>query len=1087
MVMKLTFLLCVTCVYSSFANVYSQEKVNINMGETTIKELLSEFQRQTQRIVIYNDDNFKADRKVSGKYTDMDIDQFMASVLKGSGMSYRVEKDYILIVPGSVNGNLASAQQSKRTVKGSIIDKDGEPLPGVTVLVKGTTVGVSSDIDGKFTLSMPAEMKTLVVSFVGMKTQEVSVDGKNEVTVKLEAANESLDEVVVVGYNSVKKSQMTGAVDVVKGNDLAFESSPTLESRLQGKVPGVMIISGSGQPGSDDLQIRVRGTGSISGSNTPLYIMDGVMVEPGQFASLNPNDIADMQVLKDASATAIYGSRGANGVFVITTKKGKAGQTHFNYRNQFGFSNAKDFVDMMDSEENIKYQTICVTQKPGDKSFPLMPMLEKELKGQALTADEQARLDMARATNTNWFDEMTRTGFLTEHDLSASGGNEKTKFFVSASYLNQNGILKKSNMDRISGRLNLDHEVNKYINFGVKLSLGYSKVNFSDPKAGEGRNGWSNPWFTARLAYPYESPEGWYNGDNPTLITKYYEQKLNKLKLIGSTYLNVNITDWISVKTNFGMDYMNNKRFNYLDREHPKAVSYKGSMYQMMSDLARYTWTNTVNVNKTFNERHTLNAVAGMEMFQGKWYTFDQTGYNVNPSMSESPAGIGDKVGSSDNRPRIGGGRTVSNLLSYFAQASYSLDNKYSIAASLRYDESSKFQGSNKSAVFWSLGASWNMRSEDFMQNLDWMDMLKFRVSYGTTGNQDGISDFGTYDGYGNVSYNGESGYVHSQIGNPALKWETSAQTNAGFDFSLFESRLSGTIDYYYIKTKDLYMDKKISTTSGFSSITTNAGSIANQGIEVSLNGDVLRKPDFTWSIGLNFTYNRNKILDLGTWKNAEGKFQNGDVLYEEGKPLGTWSMVEWAGVNPETGEVWFYDGNGGKTEEIANAPKVDNFKSSEIPYFGGFNTNLRYKGLSLSLAFTYAYDFTVMNASKWYLDNHSFNGNKPKYMLTMWQKPGDVTNVARFDAKNNPSPWASQFLEDASYLKLKNVRLTYQLPERWMKKTHFFDSFSVYAQAENVWTLTNYTGADPEVNGSTDYMSYPKPFTMTFGMDINF
>lgn len=1065
------------CFAQNLANITIKDK-NI-----TLKKALELVEKQSKLSIAYNQSQLNVSKTININVVNESLDDVLKTILKNTGFTYKIDGSYIIITP---NDNKKAVQTQKSTKRsGKVINQNGEPIIGANILVKGTSIGTISDINGNFDIEV-SDNSTLAISFIGHVPAQVHVQKKRELKVVLTEDMQKLDEVVVVGYNSVKKGQMTGSLKIVNGKELDYQSSPTLENRLQGKVAGVMILSGSGQPGSDNLQVRVRGTGSINGSNTPLYIMDGVMVEPGDFASLNPNDIADIQVLKDATATAIYGSRGANGVIVILTKSGVSGKTKFNYKNQFGYSIATEYLDMMDSKQNIQYQLQCVQSDPGRGDFPLMQTLKREADGTA-TAGDLTRLARARAVDTDWINELTRTGFLTEHSLSASGGTEKTKFYLSGSYLKQDGILKKSSMDRISGRFNIDHTANKYLSFGLKMSAGYSTVNFADPKGVNSRNSWANPWFTALLAYPYESPSEWYNKDNPTLITKYFEQRENKLKAVWSTYLKVNATDWLSFKTNYGMDFMYNRGEDVLHRNHPNSAGNKGSFKEDASELARYTWTNTANIAKDFNNGHSLSAVIGMEMFEGKYYGFNFTGYDINPDMMDTPAGIGDKIGASKNPPRIGGGKTMSNLMSYFTQVGYTINKKYNLSGSLRHDTSSKFTGKNKSALFWSVGGSWNMNSEDFLKNVSWLNSLKLRASYGTTGNQDGVSDFGTFDGYSNTSYGGNAGYVHSQIGNSSLRWETSAQTNVGIDFSILSQRLSGTVDMYYIKTKDLYMSKKISSTSGFGSILTNAGSIANKGIEISLNGGIIRSKDFNWDLGINFTYNKNEILDLGTWSNNEGKFQDGDVLYQIGKPLGTWSMVEWAGVNPDNGIVMFYDANRNKTENIADAPKFTNFGSSEIPFFGGFNTTINYKEFTLSADFNYAFNYKVMNGARWYLYNHHFNGNKPAKMLDMWMKPGDITDIPRFGAGSQPSPWASQFLEDASYLRLKNIRLNYSLPKNLLKKTKFFESISFYAQAENVFTWTKYQGADPEVNGSLDMLSYPKPRNFTFGFDFNF
>lgn len=978
-----------------------------------------------------------------------------------------------------------SRQQESVTCKGTVVDERGETVPGATVLQKGTSNGTLTDIDGHFTLDVP-QGSVISISYIGYKPKDVTIKDGSVLNIILEEDSQQLNEVIVVGYNTVKKGQLTGAINVVKGKELEYMSSPTLENRLQGKTAGVMISSGSGQPGTDNLMIRVRGTGSINGSNTPLYIMDGVMVEPAQFAALNSNDIADLQVLKDASATAIYGSRGANGVIVITTKNGSSGKTKVNYRNQFGFAKNRDYLQMMNNTENIQYQLQCVQSDPSSTMFPLMGALNREMNGE-LTDVDIARLANARSTNTDWIDLMTRVGFLMDHSLSVSGGNEKTKFYISGSFLDQAGTLKKANMTRYSGRFNLDHTMNKYISLGLKASVGYSDIDFSDPSGTGSRQSWANPWFTTLLAYPTDNPETWYNKDNPTLITKYYNNNQRKLKGIWAAYAKVNIFEWLSFKTNYGMDYMNNRSQTVLHRDHPLASGNKGSFAEGNSEIVRYTWTNTLNLNKYFENGNSVNAVVGMEMFQGKYYGSNFTGYDINPDMMDSPAGIGDKIGASKNPPSIGGGATMSNLLSYFTQVVYGIDDKYNFSGSLRYDTSSKFQGKNKSTVFWSLGAAWKINQEGFLKDAEWLNLLKYRVSYGTTGNQDGIGDFTTFDGYSNTAYDGTAGYFHSQLGNANLKWEKSGQFNTGFDVALLSNRLSATVDYYYIKTKDLLMSKQISQTSGFGSISTNAGSIVNQGLELTLNGDIIRSNDWVWSIGANFTLNKNKIVDLGTWSNEDGRFINGNTLYAIGKPLGTWYMREWAGVDPETGLVQFFDKDGNKTTNEVDGRYSDKLGSSETPYFGGFNTSVSWKGLSLNVDFTYAMNQTIMNSGRWYIDNHNFNGNKPKYMLDMWMKPGDVTDVPKFLTGTQPSPMASQFLENTSYIRLKNIRLNYQFPKRLIQRTKFVESLSFYVQGENLAVWTNYRGADPEVNGNTDNLSYPKPMSFTFGFDFNF
>lgn len=1088
--------LTATILLSSFSALSAAQGITLQEQGAPVHEVVKKIEQQSGLSFVYNNSVLNKNRRVDVKAENATIDQVMTQLLAHTGLSYTVKEKNLVIYKSDAS---AGVDQEKRTVTGQVQDKNHVPVIGATVVVDGTTTGVVTDLDGKYSIEVPAGKKRLSFSYIGYAKTSIDINSQSVINVTLFEETVNMQEVVVVGYNTVKRGQITGAVDMIKNEKIANETSAVLEDRLQGKVAGLMISTGSGQPGSSDVKIRIRGTGSINGSNTPLYILDGVMIEPAQFASLNNDDIADIQVLKDASATAIYGSRGSNGVIVITSKRGKEGKTQVSYNLKLGTSILRDPKSrMMTGAENVLYQTYCVEQRPDSKDFPLMRLLGLEIKEKAgtLTGSEldelnagRDRLTTARSNNTDWIDEMTHNGFTMEHNVSVAGGSEKTKFFVSGSFLKQDGILRESGMDRYSGRINLDHKINRIFDFGVSANVGYTNSKFSDPDADQSdyRISWQNPWFTSLLAYPYETPDDWFNGDNPTLITKYFHRNKGLLRLVGAAYLNIHFTDWLRFKTNFGIDYYGRKTTTTLDREHPKAVSNKGYMSQATSDMRRYTWTNTLNFMKTFNDIHAVSGVAGFELYDGIYSAFNQTGYDLDPFMMDSPAGIGDKTGSSSNPPSIGGSKTHSNLMSFFTQWNYTYNNRYNLSASVRYDESSKFIGGNKGAAFWSAGAAWDMSREEFMSQFRKIDQLKLRVSYGTTGNQDGISDFGTRNGYSKTAYNKNPGYYHNVLGNAGLKWETSAQFDLGADLRMFESRLNASVDFYVKNTKDLLMDKKISQTSGFSEIKTNAGSIRNTGVELSVNATPVRTKDFEWNIGANITFNKNQITDLGTWANADNKFINDDYLYEVGKSLGTWYMVEWAGVNPATGEAWFYDQKGGKTENISEAPFVDKFKSSEVPIFGGFETNLNYKGIALSANFTYALNYYIMNASRWYLDNHNFNGNKPAYMLTMWRQEGDVTNVPRFDAQNNPSPWASQFLENASYLRLKTLRVSYTPSRKLLERQKLFSSINIFCQGENLFTVTKYTGMDPEVSGNTDYMSYPTPIAVTFGLNVNF
>ncbi|MCD8264697.1 MAG: SusC/RagA family TonB-linked outer membrane protein [Tannerellaceae bacterium] len=677
-------LLTAALLFSGFTSL-SAQKITLNETDASVKEVIKKIEEQSDLDFVYNNTLFDNTEKVSINVDDASLEQVMKLLLTDNNLSYVVKDKNLIIYKQEAQG----VNQENRTVTGVVYDNFNDPVVGATIMVEGTNVGVVTDLDRAYSIEVPAGKNRLMCSYIGYSKQTVEINNQRTLNITLSEATVDMQEVVVVGYNLVKRGQITGSIDMLKSESIVGQTSATLEDRLQGKVAGLMISTGSAQPGSSDVKIRIRGTGSINGSNTPLYVLDGAMVEAAQFVSLNPDDIEDIQVLKDASATAIYGSRGANGVIVITTKRGKEGKTVVSYNLKMGTSILRSPKSpMMTGAENILYQTYCVEQNPNSKQFPLMYLLGLEKKEAAgtissselseLNADRD-RLSTARNTNTDWIDEMTRNGFLMDHNISVSGSNNDTRFFISGSFLQHDGTLKDSKLTRYACRINLDHKISRYFDVGVSSNFSYSDSKFADPGTGEGRNGWTNPWFTALLAYPYETPDDWYNGDNPTLINKYYKRDRGLLRLVGSAYLNVHFTDWLRFKTNLGLDYYGRKEMTSLDREHPKAVDNNGSLNQATSDTRRYTWTNTLNMIKTFNDIHAVSGVAGFELYDYIYSQFSQTGYDLDPFMTDTPAGIGDKNGTSNNPPVIAGSKMHSNLLSVFTQWNYTYNTKYSL------------------------------------------------------------------------------------------------------------------------------------------------------------------------------------------------------------------------------------------------------------------------------------------------------------------------------------------------------------------------------------------------------------------------
>ncbi|MBR0500734.1 MAG: TonB-dependent receptor [Bacteroidales bacterium] len=1076
--------------------------VNIFLSDASLKVFADEFSKQTD--VLFSYESSVGSKKLGDVRLNAEnepLDEVLEeSISKEKGFNFKVVDKTVAVTWHEPVQSTQSTRAAARKidVRGTVTDENGETIPGATIMIKGTNMGTVADANGYYVFPGVDEDAVLVFTTIGFVTSEIPVNGRAVINATLAEDVLKLSEVVVVGYNTVRRAQVTGAIETVKADRIADETSATLEDRLKGKVAGLLISSSSGAPGTEDFRIRIRGNGSINSSNTPLYILDGNMVPSAQFANLNSDDIADVQVLKDASATAIYGSRAANGVIVLTTKRGSPGKTTVTYNMKTGTQLLRPYpVEMMNSAQFLEWELLTVTQNPASKVFPMQQWLriEQAVNNGTATASEIADwnaqgkqiLADARATDTDWVKLMTQTGFTMEHSISVSGGDSKTRFFVSGSYMDQKGTLKGSTFTRYSGRLNLSHKINNVVSMGVNATIGYSHQH----QQGDGgtRNSYQNAWFTAVLAYPYYD-ETWTSKDNPTWLTKYVSRNNDVLRLVGTAYVQLQFTDWLFFKTNLGMNHRSNQGFFTIHRDHPTQASLLGTMTQSLSNGDSYTWTNTLNFMKNFNKVHDLSAVVGYELYRNGSYSMSMTGYDIDPDMMESTAGIGDTSGTSANKPNISGSKTQNRLMSAFFQANYGYDNRYIGSVSLRYDNSSKFQGKNKGAMFYSVGFSWNVANEQFLKQYENIDQLRLRLSYGTTGNQDGINNFVTYAGWGKASYNGYSGYVMNSIGAPDLRWEKSAQAGVGVDFSMWNGRLKTTVDWYRKDTKDLIMSKSISRISGFSSISTNAGSIRNSGIEITLEGTPIKTKAFAMTIGGNFTYNKNQLTDLGTWANADGYYRSGSSWYQVGMPIGTWARREFGGIDPATGQVMFVKEDGTLTASSGQAPYKTLWSTYNPPYFGGFYTNFKLYGFSLGVNWNFAAGHYIQNGNRGYHDNLTFNGNKPVYILEgMWREPGQVgAEYPRINPANgSTNPGTNHQIEPGDYLRLKLAKLSYTFDRKRLQKVKFLSGVDLFVQGENLLTFTKYTGVEVETTGSSDNLAYPHPMTFTGGVNIRF
>lgn len=968
---------------------------------------------------------------------------------------------------------------AQMTVTGTVKDSYGESLPSATITIKGTTEGVVADIDGKYSIKVPNGETILTFQFVGLEKKEVKVGTQTVINVILESS--AMEELVFVGYADVTDTRISGSIGKVDGDKIGTIPMASFDQVIQGRTPGLLVQGGSGQPGSA-AKVRIRGNGSISSSNTPLYVVDGIPIEPGAFASLNPNDFATINVLKDASATALYGSRGANGVLVITTKRGTAGKTTVNYRYQTGWSQqARDRFEMMNSAEKIDYEFL-IQRGPVYSAFT---------RGE-LT---QAEVDAMKEMNTDWRDVFIRTGRTNSHELNFSGGSDKTNFYASVNYFSQEGQALRSGLDRYTMRLNVTSAISDKLLVGINSSLGYSEqVRIESENA----VALANPFAAVYLANPYEElfdPETGEIASGAGLTgANAYDRivgstnDLNEIKSLVGGFVEVTPIDGLQIKSQISIDYRERDSERFID---PNSFTggnvtpgNSGLLTNGLTKRVQWTNTNTISYNKVIADRHDVSITAGTEALQRTFNSFNFTGYGLNPQLPLSNAAI---TTSASLIPVVGGSWNRNSLFSVFSVLDYTLDDKYNFRASLRRDGSSRFGAESRYATFWSVAGSWNMDRENFMRNAGAISRMKLRASYGTAGNQElspneNAGNFNSLTPYVSASYAGGVGTSPGGIGDPALKWEVSKQFNAGVDAGLWDDRLTATVDFYNNITDDLFITKQLSRTTGFGTIQANAGKMRNRGVELSLNYDIVRKKDFSISVGGNVTYNSNIILDLG----KESEFVQGTSIIREGLPLGSQYAVEWVGVNPANGQPLYRDLEGNVTTTFSADFSQATFGTSEAPWFGGFNTEVTWKGFSFTTFWTYMADFSLYNNQRFFQENPNFVGfNLSRVMLDMWKEPGDVTDIQSFVYNRQ---FSSKDIEDASFLRLRNVMFSYNLPKALTERTHgIIQGARIYVQGQNLLTFTKFTGFDPEDNNNIAQYEYPASKIITLGLDVTF
>ena len=1011
---------------------------------------------------------------------------------------------------------------------------------GLSIQAAGTNVGVVTDLDGKFSLTMPKGKTVLRVSYVGMETVEVV--GKRNMRIVLKADQTDLDEVMVVAYGTAKKSSFTGSADNINGEKLELRPISNVAKGIEGQATGVQVTSASGQPGSAP-SIRIRGYGSINASSAPLYVVDGIPYD-GSLSSLNPSDIESMTILKDASAGALYGARGANGVVMITTKKGKEGKTNVTWRSTLGWSSrAQKHYDLVGQKDYV--QLVYEGLRNGyvnnngmswsDAEAAARSALSRNLGGELYNPFKNyswneiidpetgyVRSDAQSAWDENWMDAVEdKSAFRHEHQLSINGGTEKTKYMFSLGYLNEDGTLKTTNFQRYNARANVETKVTDWFSANINTTLAHSESNFSDYDGAAVSNVWYSAQFVsplfpmyqknldgtnvldangnAQLDYGEAGRPGSYNDYNPLgglvddkASTKSDIAGLRTGMVFGTDSDKAGWLKGLKFAMNFGLDYHNSLSMSYMNMYHGNQAGAGGLLYKYTGRTQSYTFNQLITWNRSFN-KHNFDVMLGHEWYAYKYEYLEAARSNLIDGILEiSPGTTMQSAESYTDNYRIN---------SFMSRINYNYDDKYYFSASLRSDASSRFYRDNHTGTFWSLGANWRMSKENFLKDVKWIDNLSVKISYGEQGNDDilhsnGTSNYYLWQSLYALGWNNANnlGAIISSLETKDLSWEKNQNLNIGVEGAFFNHRLRVSAEYYNKKTTDMLLSYPMALSTGFGGYNANVGDMRNSGFEFEIGGTPIRTNDWVWNVTWMGATVKNKVLKL-TQESPE--IISGIRVIKEGYELNTYYMAKSAGVDPATGAqlYWVYDKdengnivNERISDDYAKAANSKYYLGSRIPdLYGSISTDLSWKGIDLSVLTTYSiggkiYDGLYAASMNTTYSTDTWNSNA----LRRWQKPGDITDVPRIEIGGQYTT-TDRFLVDASYFAIKNITLGYTLPKLWVNKIGL-SNVRVFTSVDNLALFTHLDGMDPQYSfgGSTDYTYAPNK-TWSVGLEVKF
>ena len=990
---------------------------------------------------------------------------------------------------------------AQKDISGTIIDDEGLPLIGANVIVKETTIGTITDIDGSYSLNVPDGSQYVVISFTGYETREVDISNGTKFDLRLATNSRLIDEVVVVGYRDQSKPKSNVASQTVSSRTIEGRPNPSIVQTLQGQVAGLNITTTNGQPGANS-EINLRGVTSINGNTEPLFIMDGTPVDEDNFRSLNPNEIESISVLKDAGATAIYGNRGANGVIVIKTKAGRYNSgLKIGYNTQIGQASRQSIdYDLMGAQEQLRLEARFGA-------------------GRGATISEDS---ISRVVGTDWLDFFLRNPISQVHNLTISTGSDNFNTFTNFGYTDQQGILEDSGLKRYNLRTNLNgRSSNGKFRYGTKTSLNFSTNDEPNSVGSSAIN--RNFLLGAYQSVPYISIDEYVDGrgllspltfsNTPLFLydrTLTYTRYEKEIKAIGSVNASYDILDNLTFSSIIGADFTNQ---NLVRAEGPTSFNAllfaqtgnttPGFQDQANTQVFSYNWTNSLNYNLNIGEKQSLNVGLYSEYFRAYYDRFNFRNEGLDPRTFFPGDGSGfvpDNAANDFFAGSQGAEKLYAGLFSYFSSIDYDYDSKYGIGLTLRRDASSRFSGSEKWGTFYSVSGRWNLDQEAFMANTPF-DLLKLRGSYGSTGNQRIVDSGGFLNYFGGQDltenffstgsgYGGQNSLILSQIGNTTLRWETVTQSNIGLDYELFNSRLRGAFDYYIKTTTDLFQDRPVSAINSVTSLRANTGSLKNSGFDFNLRYDFLRLNNgLNAEAFINVNYNKLEVVDLPTTDGTLRDPDNDDIISSEGGLLNEYYVYPYLGVNPANGNLLFLSAEGEATESPSpDSDRVYTGKNRYPDYIGSFGLNFDYKGFSLQTQFNftsgvYRFDFDYAEV----LDPTSIGQFRhSRDILRAWENPGDITDIPSLNVNNIALDSDSdRFIFDSDYVRLRFVSLGYQLPKTLLNSLNL-DKLRVFVNAENFVTFSGWRGYDAE-GGTNASRGYPTPKVISAGFEVGF